>query len=455
MVTGIKRTAGGPIALPLLPALLLFLLLGACDSDTNGRTSGPVPTGTVASKSTVTAHSDIPSQPARTEAPARPTLPSSAISTVSSPTVQSSPTDTITSPISASVDITTAWGAKLAVKRTPVAVGQDYVFFPNAAIPGGKLLFGSVGPRQFTEAGGPEPGYAAFMDIETQKITKVRRFPHNDTQMGAASADENWVVWIEASQEPAFFSDWALYAYNLNSHSIKQIAKAPRDARGQVIPGSIVLPDIDHGMVVWGESSPVQGDNTHAFVKSADLQTGQVRTLTDLGLNPRISWPHVMWMGPKLEPGKQLEDIKQAALVILDLQSADMKTLVGPDTPRGYDIYGDSVAWINTDGNGVFLTDTNETFRQNIVSSNDQDESFQDISLTSRIVSWVSRTETQVWDRVQNRLVTLSPEPSYQALSGDTLIWIPPSKQLLSDKAQDLQPNDQIIHVLDTNQLPR
>jgi hypothetical protein len=351
--------------------------------------------------------------------------------------------------------MTDAWGKDLKVAMVPLAVGESDLFVPDTATPDGKLLFGSIKPRKFSEKGGPTPRKAVFVDVVTHKITEIRQFPHNDTQMGAASADQNWLVWLEAAQDPAYFSDWAMYAYNLKEHTIRQVAKAQPDKNGNVVPTDFVVPFLDHGIIVWGESSPVPGDTTHAYIKSADLTTGRIQTLTDTGINPRISWPYVMWMGPKLQNGQRLDSATHGALVVLNLQTGEKKTLIEPDTPSDYAIHGDAVAWITTNRDAVVLGDLSGTHHRVLVKSTSEEDTFSDVFINDRVVSWEFTKNSQVWDRVQERLVTLGDYSSYQVLSGSTLFWIPPSTMPIDPKEPDLQPNDQLIHVLDTSQLPK
>jgi hypothetical protein len=436
---------------------LLFIIVGwilvltSCDFAPNNpvttvpTSTGPVPHATLSPVGGVTLpETNTVSTPATNKIPPDPTGAPLAVSIPSPVPTSSAPVISVTRSIS--------WGTLPNMASLPNGLGENGVVYPMVVTSDANFLLCQVVDR----VSGTNPADVVLIDVHSRKMTKVRTLPFKDTQAYGTTADSEWIVWAEAAQNPGFFSDWTLYAYNIKSNSVKQIAKAPRDKSGSLIAGPDVEPKVDHGIVVWAEAPADQQDvtvSTIPVVKSLDLSTGQVRILAGKGRAPKISWPYVAWVEQQKENSDQLQGAKKGLIVVLNLQTGVKKTLTKVNTPRYFAIYGKSLVWITAPGVEVILTDMDETYETHLVRARGDDR-FQNPMLNDRMVAWLSTIQAQVWDRSQNRLVSLESESvGFESITGNAFAWLSPTSEE-GKKTPNLIDNKQTIYVLDTAQLP-
>ncbi|HEX6292741.1 MAG TPA: hypothetical protein VFZ66_26390 [Herpetosiphonaceae bacterium] len=353
------------------------------------------------------------------------------------------------------VDLASAWGSQLQRQTVPVALDDDRVFVPITVTPDGQHLIGSAIARRF----GTEPGRLVLLEVTSRRVTEIRHLPTPFTQAVGAAADQQWIVWSEAAQQPNF-SDWTLYAYNRATGETKQVAAAPLDQSGKPVNGPYVLPRLDRGIVTWAEGIPGAVDQFGIAVKAANLADGTVQTLSSSGLTPTISWPHVAWVEIQAEESSQVEGAKKGIVVVQNLESGQKKSLTQIDTPLFFNLHGDTIVWINVTGKQVVLTDLAETSQQVIAHTDDTDETFQFPALNDRLVTWIGYKKAQVWDRLQQRLVTLEDGKGQitEFVNGQTLVWAAPgdvsAEQRQADRRAGLRPNDGLLYVVNSAQLP-
>ncbi len=422
------------LLIPLLLLLACLLILGACDfgSDVppDGASSAPIR----GNGSTSPEVAETPQNPGKIPTP------------IEDNSIPFSPVPTVPASLVPTFDMTTTWGSQIRMSKISMAYVENYYLTPQTVTPDGRFLICSALSRDFSETGGSQPGKVFMIDLSSHQVTELHHVPRNTIEPYDTSADDNWIVWTEAPQEPGFFSDWVTYAYNRKDHSVKQVAKAPLNKDGMPVIDTDGTAKVDHGIVVWAEA--VQG-SVHFAVKSADLTTGQVKTLTDNGFLPEISWPYVAWVETQKEPSKQVKGVNKGVITILNLQTGAKKTLNGPDTPKYFAFYNGSLAWITARGKEVILTDVNETYQQTVARA-EGDDSFEFPSMNDRLITWGSQSRTAVYDRLQHRLVTLKEgHTGNHFVAARAVVWQEPApKSTLS------QPIFPTINVLDTSQLP-
>lgn len=351
-----------------------------------------------------------------------------------------------------------AWGGQVEsqIKHIPIGPPGSPFLIPQSVTPDGKFLLATYNwPRQ---ADGPstQPSKLVMVEIATGQSTDIPvptisspGVPYDVT------ADDQWVVWTQSPQEPGFFSEWTIYAYNRSTRSTKQVAQASRNSDGSPIAGSDGSARIEHGKVVWTESIPDRGTKRGNIVKMMDLESGQVTVLSSHGHQPRISWPYATWIeltaGPSGEPPTRVPNSPpqphEAGIVVLNLQTGAKRTLAKPDDPREIAISGKSIVWLTAQGDRVILTDVDETFEQTIYSAQ-FGEQLEKPSLNERLVTWDTQATHRVWDRKQKQLVAFpSAHAHSNMVAANYLIWLAPQSE-----SDENSPGN--IDMLDTTRLP-
>ncbi|HEY0607725.1 MAG TPA: hypothetical protein VGD58_32725 [Herpetosiphonaceae bacterium] len=355
----------------------------------------------------------------------------------------------------AAVDPATAWGNQLQPQSVPVALDGDQVFVPITVTPDGQSLIGSAIARQF----GTAPGRLVLYEIDSRAVTEIRRLPTPMTQVIGAAADQEWIVWSEAAQQPSFV-DWTLYAYNRTTRDTTQVAAAPTDSAGKPVSSPFLLPRLDRGVVVWAEGIPGAADQFGIAIKTANLANGKIETLSSSGLTPAISWPNVAWVEIQAEESVQAPGARKGLVVVQNLETGQKTQLQTIDTPLFFNLYGDTIVWINVTGKQIVVTDLAETRQQVIAHTDDLDETFQFPTINERLIAWIGYKKAQVWDRQQQRLVTLEDGKGQltEFVNGQALVWTVPGsvseEQRQADRRAGLRPNDGSLHLLKTSQLP-
>jgi hypothetical protein len=212
-----------------------------------------------------------------------------------------------------------------------------------------------------------------------------------------------------------------------------------------------------NGIVVWEEASEAKTKGVPITVKSADLATGQIKTLAGLGRRPAISYPYLAWVeGLEDQPSTQLPGAFKGVLIVQNLQTGTKKTLQKVDTPYYFSLYKETIVWITAEGKQVILTDVNESY-QKVIAEAQGIDLLEFPTIGERLVTWRSRETSQVWDRKQQRLVRLMDRRGANFhTNGKAFYWIEPvsDEQYNKDKGEGLSSNGQIIHFIDTSNLP-
>ena len=349
------------------------------------------------------------------------------------------------------LSIQAAWG-NVMTRTQPTVLPDNHLFvFDNAVTPDGKWLVGVVQPRDFI-SNTTRPSFMSLYNVDTGEIKTLQQLLHPQSQVLGASADDNWIVWSEAPDQPNF-ADWTLWAYNLQSGQVVQVARAAQD-NGQPVHGPYPLPMVEQGQLLWSQAiGPIsQNDLTNAVVRLDDLATGTTMTLATRAGSSILAWPWAAW--DQSVPGGD------GYVALKNLVTGQPTKL--EQQPKFVTLYGTSMVY--ADAASVYLLEDftkSTTGEQTVFSSaNNSGETTdhpQYPSLNSRIVGWTSYVTTQVFDRAEKRLVTL-PSPNGPAVTwvvGRLLVWLTPEPKAQQD--QDSQAGltpATTIHVIDTSTLP-
>ncbi len=348
------------------------------------------------------------------------------------------------------VPLQTAWG-QVSIHRLPSAMSDNHVFvFDNAATSDGQWLVGAIEPRDFI-TNTTRPSFAVLYNITTRQIVTMHQLLTPQSQILAAAADDHWVVWTEADDQPNFFN-WTLFAYNQQTRQVRQLAQATK-INGQAVSGPYPTVVLDHGLLIWNQAvgpvSPATLDN--AVVRTENLATGTVTTLaTRAGAPLALSWPWVAWSQVTTGSGGYtlLKNLNTGQELHITIQSSYI-TLAGT-----------SVAYTDIQGYRLYLlSDVTQstTNPQILVQVEDAGDHIQYITMNDRLIAWAQYTAIQVWDRAEHRLVTLpiSNGESDSWVGGHTLVWLDPEPKAQQD--QDLRENlipTPTFDVIDTANLP-
>jgi hypothetical protein len=347
------------------------------------------------------------------------------------------------------VDLATAWG-QVAIHRLDSDMGNNQVFvFDNAVTPDGQWLVGSVRPRNIL-TNTTQPSYLALYNVTTLQVVKAHRLLKLQSQVLAASADEHWVVWCEAADQPNFF-DWTLLAYNRQTSQVRQLAQAAHE-QGQAVAGPYPSPMVDHDLVVWGQAIGDVNMLENLVVKQEDLTTGNVTTLATKAGSPGISWPWVFWdqVTSGSDGNVQFRNLSTGLHVQLQSQ------------PTYLAMAGNSLAYCLSYGKVMYLLNdiTQSTTNPQLIKAVGEADYIQFVTLNDRLIGWTEYAPyAQVWDRAEGRLVTLfTPNPAAEPFTwvgGHTLVWEEPVSQ--EQTAEDIKNNLDslgIYDVVDTSSLP-
>ncbi len=342
------------------------------------------------------------------------------------PTFGPFPTPT---PTPAPVTLQSAWG-QVTIHHLPSALSNNRVFvFDNAATPDGQWLIGADEPRDFL-TNTTRPSFAVLYNVNTQQMLTMHQLRSPQSQILVASADAQWVVWTEADDQPNFF-DWTLFAYNQQTRQVRQLAQAVK-VNGQAVPGQYPSVVINHGVAVWNQAigpvSPTTLNN--AVVRSEDLATGVVTTLaTRAGAPLSFSWPWAVWGQVTTGSGgyMQLKNLTTNQELQITIQGSSI-TLAGT-----------SVAYTDLNLHTLYLLDDitrDTTNAQVLLQTADVDDHIQFICMNDRLIGWTQDTTVQVWDRMEQRLVTLPISHGISAswVGGRTLVWEDPESQEQQDQ---------------------
>jgi len=349
-----------------------------------------------------------------------------------------------------------AWGHPT-IHTLPSALPDNRGFvFDNAVTPDNQWLIGANEPRDFI-TNTTRLSYAVLYNIATRQMVTMHALLHPQSQILAASADDTWVVWSEADDQPNFF-DWTLFAYNRQTGLVHQLALAVR-AGGQPAPGPYPVPMVSAGRVIWGEALGPVGPDTldNAVVRIEDLATGQVRTLAKRAGNPDLAWPWVLWDQFTSTAGTD----GTGAIVITNLSTGQTEQLA--QQPASISMAGTSLAWdditsspqTGSSSTIYLLDDFTKGTNAYIMLATGFDQQYA--TLNDRLVGWSQSIVTQVYDRAERRLVTLpvTNGESDSWVGNRTLVWLEPEPKA----QQDYDTRHNLIpaptwNIIDTSTLP-
>lgn len=432
------RAVGGSKRFPLMALLIIACLLGvvACDfGSTNTKdVSTPIPAPDKTQPASSTSQNPIPdSSPSGNGAG------------------QPSPAPAGSATVASSTDLSSIWGGELHLSAIPVLVDKSYYLTPNSITPDGKDLVCIAYPFEGPESG--LPSKLLLMDVASKQVAEIRRSPQANIIIYSASADANWIIWTEAPHEPGFFSEWTIYAYNRRDRSVKEVAKAGKNSDGMPLVGTDGSAKLDHNVVAWAETTSETLGKDYAVVKTMNLISGETAIVSERGRSPMLSWPYIVWTETEDVSTEQPEALNKRILIAHNLETGTREKLNGLDTPKAFALHDEELAWITHD-NKLILTDLGGTSEATL--ANVEGDSIS-LSLNDRLIVWYSDADTsntQVWDRLQGKLIELpTMEGTHYFLGANSLFWTPPLPQ--DANGEPLAGAKAMINVLDTSKLPK
>ncbi len=307
-----------------------------------------------------------------------------------------------------------AWG-EVQIRRLSTAIGSDRIFVFDNATPDGRWLVGVNQPQKFI--GTAKPSYAVLLNVQTGTLRTMHELTNSHSQILAASSDEHWVVWSEVDDMGTFFN-WRMLAYSLDTGAVHEVARAVR-VDGLPVSGPSPYPVVSHGMVVWGQalSNMEPGKEPQkAVVRMADLTRGTVTTLATSAFGPAFSWPWVAWWKASSTAG---------VIEVRNLTSGRRWQV--DQRPAAIALAGPTLAFNDLDSLAMYVVDdivADQTPRL-ITRGEDIADHLEWPKASERLIAWNQWTTTQVYDRLEHRLVEL-PVPTAHSgagVYGRLLVW--------------------------------
>lgn len=292
----------------------------------------------------------------------------------------------------------------------------------------------------------------ALMNVQTHQVQVLHAFnPPYVTTLYATATDGRYFAWVETRNNDSLdFSDWTIYAYDMQTGQVKLIAQAPQ-ANGHPLPAHGPIITLDHHLLVWTQAvlapnSPTSGQIVEkSDVEAYDFDTQQMTILAHGAAYARLSWPWIMW-----------GVLNANALLFTNLQTH--QTVQLQQTPDDLALAGGSLAYGQPGGQSITLVSDithPDVTSQTVVTVNTGNSYYyvEFPSLNDRLVTWLGANGPhEVWDRVQRRIVTLLPDfaswPEFMNgvfINGPYLLWITPGPGGKTDPQ---------AHILDTRLLP-
>jgi hypothetical protein len=346
-----------------------------------------------------------------------------------------------------------AWGAA-PMQRLPTQVDEGHRFvFGDAVTADGKWLVGSIEPRLIFAATNETPVIALY-NIETREILQLHATRTPRSQLLGAAADGGWVVWSEAT-DVLRNADWTMYAYNVVTKQITQLAQADQ-LDGEAIAGTMPYPAMDHGLIVWAqETARSPTDQPRSVVRMLDITTGATTTL-GAGIDPSVSWPWVAWRD---ESGrdKVRSDVPVASdsLNVQNVQTKEILRMHG--SAESLTLVGHTLVVCQTRSLEVVNDFTKGLSTGTPILSVNAPSHLQDVTMNTRLIAWTQVGPAEVWDRLLRVIVELPIRNGQSAtwVHGNTLVWLdpePPEAQR-NDVEKNLYPTPD-INVIDVTALP-
>jgi hypothetical protein len=380
------------------------------------------------------------------------------------------PTATLAPAIQPPLTLAAAWGnVPIQALSTDLGNHQEFVF-ENAVTPDGQWLVGASVPRdgQISPAGGESttetrPSFAVLLNISTHQVVTMRQLQQLQSQVYAAAADAGWVVWTEGFGAFSPVRGWSMFAYNRQTSQVIPIAHAnPADGPTSADPAPNPL--VDQGRVFWtqAEDPKATGPSAPFSVFEQDLATGTVTTVTVHTLGYpllAVAWPWMVSQDTSAPSGPSGISFSTTLKNLVTGQTLHVAQALGATA-----VNGTSLAY--SDGGSVYLVDdftqsraSPEQIAPYYAADNAPSSNPEYPAINARIVAWTSTVGTQVYDRVQHRLVnlpTVNSTGGYTVwVGGKTLIWADaePKAQQDQDASAHLLPVG-ILNVIDTTMLP-
>ena len=351
------------------------------------------------------------------------------------------------------LDLAAAWGAT-PIQRLPTLVDEGHRFvFGDAVTADGEWLVGSIEPRLIFAATNESPVIALY-NLKTREILRLHAMRTPRSQLLGAASYGDWVVWSEAT-DVLRNADWTIYAYNVVTRQLTQLAQADR-LNGEAIAGTMPYPAMDHGLIVWAQEtlrSPTA--QPRSVVRSLDITTGAATTL-GVGIDPSISWPWVAWRD---ESGRDTvrSDVPVASdtLNVQNVQTQEILHMHGSAESLMLD--GHTLAVCQARSLDVVNDVTKGLKPSTTILSVNAPNHLQDVTLSARLIGWTQVGPAEVWDRLLRVVVELPIRNGQSAtwVHGDMLIWLdpePPEAQR-EDVDMNLYPTPD-INVIDVTTLP-
>jgi hypothetical protein len=351
------------------------------------------------------------------------------------------------------LDLAAAWGAT-PIQRLPTQLDEGHRFvFGDAVTPDGKWLVGSIEPRLIFAATDEAPVIALY-NTETREILRLHTTRTPRSQLLGAATDRDWVVWSEAT-DVLRNADWTMYAYNVTTKQMTQLAQADR-LNGEAIAGTMPSPAMDHGLIVWAqEVANSSTDRPRSVIRSLDIATG-ANTALGVGIDPSISWPWVAWRD---ESGRDTvrSDVPVASdtLNIQNVQTQEILHMHG--SAESLTLDGHTLAVCQTRSLEVVNDFTRGLNASTTILNVSAPNHLQDVTMNARLIGWTQVGPAEVWDRSLRVFVDLPIRNGQSAtwVHGNTLVWLdpePPEAQR-EDVDKNLYPTPD-INVIDVTTLP-
>ena len=135
--------------------------------------------------------------------------------------------------------------------------------------------------------------------IGTGQRTRIDPFANPDVaQVVGGAFDGRWLVWTSINSTTST-DDWTMHVWDSETNRTEIVARAPHNATA-ALPGPIVIPDVQHGIVAWTQSDGTGSTQLHLLT----LASGADRVIVAGHPGaPTFAWPWVLWTEP-VTPGE-------------------------------------------------------------------------------------------------------------------------------------------------------
>jgi hypothetical protein len=192
--------------------------------------------------------------------------------------------------------------------------------------------------------------------------------------------DGDWLVY-SVNSTPNSFGDWRLYAFNVQKSRLLDVARVDTTG-GQPIPGPIVIPVVDHGLMAWTQS--VQSGETQVHLHDLNAGTDKVLSAHHPGA-PVFAWPWVVWQEPTGAPGSP--EVFRLFSLDTQLPTPLPKALSSVRTVQFLAGAQGSLAWTATDQRSLWIWKTGQSEAQRVFQAPEGDYA-EFITLGNELMTW-------------------------------------------------------------------